>query len=198
MSIGFIMSANYNTKQYYSTNYNDYISSTLNVDMTEHYNHFLPYLPQGAKILDVGFGSGRDMLYFSSKGYDVIGVDNVVEFVDSAKSKDLNVLLCDFHNLSYTEQFDGIWACASLLHSQDLPCAFDNLHKALKKGGYIYLSMKYGTGTELENGKFYQYIDEQKLEELCKKSNLAIVEIYKSGDLLKRDKGWLNAILTKI
>ena len=191
------MSANYNTKQYYSTNYDIYISSTKDVDMTEHYNRFLPYLSQGAKILDIGFGSGRDMLYFASKGYDVIGVDNVAEFVDSAKAKGLNAHLCDFHNLPYNAQFDGIWACASLLHSNDLPLAFNNLYNALKTGGHIYLSMKYGTGTSVENGRFYQYIDEQKLEELCQESNLAIVEIYRSQDLLKRDNGWINAVLQR-
>ena len=191
------MSVNCKTKQYYSTNYKEYISSTQNVDMTEHYSRFLPYLLQGAKILDIGFGSGRDMLYFVSKGYNVFGVDNVSEFVDNATENGLNVRLCDFHNLPYAEMFDGIWACASLLHSNDLPLAFDNLYKALKVGGYIYLSMKYGNSTSIENGRFYQYINEEKLKELCKNSNLSIVEIYNSEDLLKRNNGWINAVLTK-
>ena len=191
------MSVSSKTKQYYSTNYKEYISTTQKVDMTEHYKRFLPYLSQGAKILDVGFGSGRDMLYFESKGYNVLGIDNVSEFVNNGKANGLNVELCDFHNLPYIEMFDGIWACASLLHSNDLPLAFDNLNKALKVGGHIYLSMKKGNGTNIENGRFYQYIDEEKLKELCKKSNLSIVEIYNSEDLLKRNNGWINAVLTK-
>ena len=191
------MSVNCKTKQYYSTNYKEYISSTQNVDMTEHYNRFLPYLSKGAKMLDIGFGSGRDMLYFASKGFNVFGVDNVSEFVDNAKANGLNVELCDFHNLPYIESFDGIWACASLLHSNDLPVAFNNLYKALKVGGYIYLSMKYGKGSSIENGRFYQYVDEQKLKNLCENSNLSIVEIYSSEDLLKRNNGWINAVLTK-
>ncbi len=191
------MSVSCKTKQYYSTNYKEYISTTQKVDMTEHYKRFLPYLSQGAKILDVGFGSGRDMLYFESKGYNVLGIDNVSEFVDNGKANGLNVELCDFHNLPYIETFDGIWACASLLHSNDLPLAFNNLNKALKVGGHIYLSMKNGNGTNIENGRFYQYVDEEKLKELCKKSNLSIVEIYNSEDLLKRNNGWINAVLTK-
>ena len=191
------MSVNCKTKQYYSTNYKEYISSTQNVDMTEHYNRFLPYLSKGAKILDIGFGSGRDMLYFESKGYNVLGIDNVSEFVDNGKANGLNVELCDFHNLPYIEMFDGIWACASLLHSNDLSLAFNNLYKALKVGGYTYLSMKYGKDSSIENGRFYQYVDEQKLKNLCKNSNLSIVEIYSSEDLLKRNSGWINAVLTK-
>ncbi len=191
------MSANCKTKQYYSTNYKEYLSTTQNVDMTEHYSRFLPHLSKGAKILDIGFGSGRDMLYFESKGYNVVGIDNVSEFVENAKANGLNVELCDFHNLPYVEIFDGIWACASLLHSNNLPLAFNNLYKALKVGGYVYLSMKYGNGTNIENDRFFQYIDEEKLKDLCKNSNLSIVEIYNSEDLLKRNNGWINAVLTK-
>lgn len=191
------MSVNCKTKKYYSNNYKEYISSTQNVDMTEHYNRFLPYLSQGSKILDIGFGSGRDMLYFASKGFNVFGVDNVGEFIDNAKANGLNVELCDFHNLPYVESFDGIWACASLLHSNDLSLAFNNLYKALKVGGYIYLSMKYGKDSNIENGRFYQYVDEQKLKSLCENSNLSVVEIYSSEDLLKRNNGWINAVLKK-
>ena len=86
------MSENSKTKQYYSINYKEYISFTEKVDMSDHYNRFLPYLFSGAKILDIGFGSGRDMLYFKSKGYQVFGVDGVSEFVNHAKEKGSNEL----------------------------------------------------------------------------------------------------------
>lgn len=191
------MSANCNTKEYYSHNSEEYISSTQNVDMTEHYARFTKFLNVGTTILDVGFGSGRDMLYFAKNGYTVIGIDNVKEFVDHAKSAGLNVALCDFHALPYNNEFDGIWACASLLHSENLQLAFKNLSKALKKGGYIYLSMKYGQGSNVENGRFYQYMDEQELISLCKQENLTIVDTYYSGDLLNRRRIWINAILKK-
>ena len=191
------MSANYNTKEYYSCNSDVYISSTQNVDMAEHYAHFTKYLDIGSYILDVGFGSGRDMLYFTNNGYNVVGIDNVEDFVNHAKDIGLNVVLGDFHSLPYISEFDGIWACASLLHSDNLKLAFDNLAKALKDGGYIYLSMKYGQGSAIENGRFYQYIDDQELIKLCKQANLTIVETYYSGDLLKRNCGWINTILRK-
>jgi SAM-dependent methyltransferase len=191
------MSENSKTKQYYSINYKEYILATEKVDMSDHYNRFLPYLFSGAKILDIGFGSGRDMLYFKSKGYQVFGVDVVSEFVNHAKDKGLRVELCDFHKLPYFESFDGVWASASLLHSNDLPIAFNNLNRVLKVGGYIYLSMKYGNSSSMDDGRFYQYIDEQKLHDLCKNANLTIVEVYKSKDLLKRNNDWLNAVLTK-
>ena len=38
------------------------------------------YLPKKALILDIGFGSGRDMIYFKSIGYEVEGIDTSLEF----------------------------------------------------------------------------------------------------------------------
>lgn len=191
------MNVNYSTKKSYSKNYLQYISSTLNIDMTEHYNHFIKYLKNGTRILDIGFGSGRDLIYFNNSGYSTLGIDNVEEFVINAKNIGLNVELCDFHNMSYTNSFDGIWACGSLLHSDNLPLAFENVSKALHNNGYAYISMKYGSGVSIENDKFYQYIDEGILQKLCDNANLFVEEIYYSNDLLKRNQTWLNAILKK-
>ena len=50
---------------YYKDNKEEFISSTINCDMSFHYNLFEKYLPDLSKIiLDIGFGSGRDSLYF--------------------------------------------------------------------------------------------------------------------------------------
>lgn len=191
------MNVNYNTKKSYSKNYLQYISSTLKLDMREHYNHFTNYLKSGARILDIGFGSGRDLIYFNNNGYSAFGIDNVEEFVINAKNVGLNVELCDFHNMPYSNSFDGIWACGSLLHSDNLPLAFENISKVLKNNGYVYISMKYGSGTSIENDKFYQYIDEEILQNMCNIANLEIIEKYYSNDLLKRNQTWLNAVLIK-
>ena len=191
------MNANCNTKNYYSINSEDYIEKTLLIDMNEHYNHFLKHLKKGSFILDVGFGSGRDLEYFSNNGYNVLGIDNVEEFVEHALTKGLNVKLQDFHFLEYKDEFDGIWACASLLHSNDINLAFNNLARALKYGGCFYLSMKIGSGSAIIDGRFYQYIDKEFLEKLCTIAGLKIIDIYTTEDLLNRKNKWLNALLTK-
>jgi len=52
------------TLDYYNQHSKEFIDNTLNVDMTSLYVKFLPLLPPGGKILDVGCGSGRDALAF--------------------------------------------------------------------------------------------------------------------------------------
>ena len=58
-------------KDYYQENAKEYIGKTINADMSSLYSKFEKYLRPGSKILDLGFGSGRDSLYFLSKGYEV-------------------------------------------------------------------------------------------------------------------------------
>ena len=185
------------TKQYYINNSKEYVTSTLSVNMQEHYDRFVPRLNEGAKILDVGFGSGRDMLYFASQGYDVKGIDIVEDFVSLGKENGLSVSLCDFHNIPYVNEFDGVWACASLLHSNDLTLALKNIHKVLKTGGCAYISMKYGEGTQIDNGRFYQFVNEETLANYCSNASLIIDKIYISQDLMNRSNNWINAVLIK-
>lgn len=185
------------TIQYYKDNAGNYVKQTVNADMGGTYVDFLAYIPQGGRILDVGFGSGRDLAYFSKQGYLALGIDLVEEFVLRARKEGLSAKVGDFHDLPFKEEFDGIWACASLLHSDNLPLAFENLSRALKVGGVFYLSMKYGKGKGMDGERFYQYVDEEMLISLAKNSGLTVEKITKTEDTLGRSQVWLNVILHK-
>ena len=50
------------TIHYYNQNADHFFDTTYQVDMTSLYQSFLRYLPEHASILDLGCGSGRDML----------------------------------------------------------------------------------------------------------------------------------------
>ena len=94
---------------YYSKNYKECINKTKNVDMKEYYNVFEMYLKHDSKILDVGFGSGRDSLYFNSKGYNVYSIDPIKEFYDNAKELGLtNVYQMSIEDIEYINEFDDI------------------------------------------------------------------------------------------
>ena len=191
------MTANFRTKQYYTKNADVYISNTLTADMSQQYTIFERYLPKNATILDVGFGSGRDMLHFKKAGYSVHGIDNVVSFVETAKQKGLSVEVMDFNSITLKTKFDAIWACASLLHSTDLCKTMENLLNVLKDNGIIFISMKYGLGSEEIDGRFFQYIDEETLKELCTIFNLSIKELWLSSDRLNRQTTWINCVVSK-
>ena len=132
---------------YYSEHASEYIASTIATDMSYAYAMFEPLLPKGGSILDVGFGSGRDMLHFQSKGFDVHGIDLEPKFVEHAQSLGLNVEIGDVLRYSSDKKYDGIWACASLLHLplKDVRPAIDHLLSFLHEDGVLFISMKEGS-----------------------------------------------------
>ena len=115
---------NQKTIDYYDSHAEEFFSGTIDADMSECRARFLAYLPRGKKILDAGCGSGRDILAFLEAGYEVEAFDASAELCRIASQKTgVAVRKQRFEDLPGEEAYDGIWACASLLHvdRQDLP-----------------------------------------------------------------------------
>ena len=185
---------------YYKDNLTEFIENTINCDMTAQYNYFLKHMPKNGNILDLGFGSGRDMIYFTSIGYNVYGIDPTDDFVDIMKNKGYNVKNATAQSMDYHNLFDGIWACASLLHvpSNELNLAFSNCEKALKDNGILYCSFKYGTFERERNGRVFTDLNEDLLNTYLKNTNLKLVDTMITTDVRPdKDEKWLNVILKK-
>lgn len=118
---------------YYEDHAEEYLFQVRKVDMSSLYVIFLSYLPKKAKILDVLFGSCRDMAYFSSLGYEVEGIDSCKSFVKVASLEGFLVLFKKVEDLEEKEKYDAIWASASLLHCQNLSDVFFHLYCPLKR-----------------------------------------------------------------
>ena len=81
------------------------------------YAPFLRYLPEHGSILDLGCGSGRDTLAFLQKAYQVEAIDYSESLVKKAQElTGLPVRHQSFYELDEENKYDGVWACASLLH----------------------------------------------------------------------------------
>lgn len=186
---------------YYKEHAKEFINETINCDMSEQYRLFEKHLKNHGAILDIGFGSGRDSLYFKSKGYDVYSIDPEDTFVKHAKALGLeHVYKLKAEEIDFNNLFDGIWACASLLHvsSKTLNTVFKKCSLALKENGVMYVSFKYGSFEGMRNNRFYLDMTEQSVINYLKDSQLVIVEMGISKDVrLERSEKWLNIILRK-
>ena len=187
---------------YYDNNAIEYIKNTINCNMDKHYNKIQKYLPDNAKILDIGFGSGRDMLYFQDLGYEVEGIDTSIKFVEMALNKGLNVKLEDVLDINYVDVYDAIWASASLIHvkREQLEVVLKKCVKALKVGGIMYCSFKYGDKEIEKDGRYFNYINESIIKEIAKNNNFNIIALYKSHDVRPERKNeiWLNVIFNQV
>ena len=188
------------TLAYYNQNADIFIEGTQNADMSEQYRFFLKYLPHRGKLLDLGCGSGRDSAYFSSLGFEVTAVDGSDELCKRVKANyGIEALCVNFEDISFDAEFDAIWACASLLHVEkvNMPKVLSKVSAALKSGGILYASFKYGSDERVSNGRFFNDYTEYDIDTLLTPENqLTLLEYWITEDVRPDRSGeqWLNFI----
>jgi SAM-dependent methyltransferase len=191
------------TTDYYERNAAAFARDTSSLDISDLYREFLPLVPTGGKILDAGCGSGRDSVYFKQQGFSVTAFDasgEAAQIASRAIGQPVNVMT--FLDVKSIEEFDGIWACASLLHvpQTQMDEALSCLSRSLKVGGVIYVSFKYGECEGERSGRFFNDYDETKPTTLLNKHpELNSRKVWQTRDRRpsKPNTRWLNAILKK-
>lgn len=199
------MGEKYDTLDYYNKNASEYFEQTLNGNFTKNYERFLSRIPQNAYILDFGCGSGRDSKYFIENGYKVKAIDGSIEMCKLASEYIGQEVECmKFDELNEENVYDGIWACSSILHveKEQLGNILEKMITALKEKGIIYTSFKKGVKDEIKEGKYYNYLTKEKLEEIIEKYklNVKIIDYFETLPSTKRiqDIVWANYILQKV
>ncbi|MBK1674579.1 hypothetical protein CKO35_15015 [Ectothiorhodospira shaposhnikovii] len=106
-----------------------------------------------------------------------------------------------FDEVNEIERYDGIWACASLLHvpAAEMPSNFQALWQALKPGGVLYCSFKRGAGERDRNGRHFTDANEDQVRVWTRElPGLAGLECWLTEDRRPdREEQWLNCLLHK-
>ncbi|MBK1618435.1 SAM-dependent methyltransferase [Lamprobacter modestohalophilus] len=169
--------------------------------MSPLYAPFLDKLAPGATILDAGCGSGRDALAFRERGFAVTAMEpSPVLARMAAVHCGLPVVIRRFQDLDWHARFDGIWACASLLHVPlaELPGVFHRLAQALRPDGVLYVSFKYGRGEREHGGRRFTDLDGVGLADLLGlMPRLEILKTWVTADCRqgRSDEWWLNSLI---
>lgn len=96
----------------------------------------------GKRLLEVGFGTGTDLLQFARGGASVTGVDITPRSIELARRRfDLYALSGEFmigdaENLCFPdESFDVVYSFGVLHHTPDTERAIGEVHRVLRAGG---------------------------------------------------------------
>jgi 2-polyprenyl-3-methyl-5-hydroxy-6-metoxy-1,4-benzoquinol methylase len=188
---------------YYRQHTAAYIEETITLDMQPELDTFLDLLGKDGHILDVGCGSGRDSRFFIEHGYTVTAIDATPEIAEQTSIYlGHNVVVQAAQEINSIEEFDGVWACASLLHipEEELLDTFVKIFTALKPEGVWYMSFKHGNGEQWDNrGRFFNYHTADSIKKII--LQLPGIEIVSISEDTKKLRGnpqcWVNIFVMK-
>ncbi|MCP5505402.1 MAG: class I SAM-dependent methyltransferase [Chlamydiales bacterium] len=190
--------------QYYNTHSKAFYQRTVDANLSAVYEKFVQALGFSGHILDAGCGIGRDSRFFRSQGYTTVAFDGSEEMVRLAtESLGENVFQMLFQDMAFSKEFDGIWACASLLHVpyDELRSVMKKIHASIKPGGIFYASFKYGdTHRAVDERDFYDQNEETIAPYL--EGLFAPISIWESADTRVQAasprQSWLNILCRAI
>ena len=188
--------------EYYNENAKTFFDGSVDADMSLWRDRFAGYLPDGGRILDAGCGSGRDSRAFIRSGYSVVAIDASKEMCNLASELlGQEVWQMRFDEMSFEDEFDGVWACASLLHvsEEEMKDVLEKIRKALTENGIFYASFKYGNGTTRKSNRSFTNHTTESLKELMRESGFEILECDISLDVRpgREEEKWSNIIVRK-
>jgi len=192
------------TVAFYDRNATTFAAQTADLDMSPLYGRFLRHVAAGARILDAGCGVGRDALAFARRGLAVVAFDASAEMVRLTRKRVgslAEIRHMRFEDAAWREEFDGVWACASLLHVP--PTAFpgvaSRLADALRPGGVWYMSFKLGEGERLVGGRLFVDHTEESLRRALAGVPVDLAEAWTSKDvrLGRNGERWMNALVRR-
>ncbi len=193
------------TLAYYDTHAADYCAATRQVDLSALYTPFLAEVATGGRVLDAGCGCGRDARAFIARGYALDAFDASAAMVTEARrytglGAD-RVWHMRFADLKAESRYDGVWACASLLHlpAASQPDALRRLLRALVPGGLLFLSYKAGAGEARDaQGRHFTYYDPESLRGLLNMLDITqVLRVWSTPDASRAEVTWVNGLVRR-
>lgn len=161
------MSADERTVAFYDAEAAAYAAAPHGGGMLE---DFISELTPGAHVLDLGCGGGWHSAQLRDAGFAVTSVDASAGLAAEVKRRwDIEVRTMRFDDLDYVDEFDGVWASASLHHAraEDLPRVFAAIRRATKDGGMLHATFKVGEDRRDKFGRFFCAMNEDALHALA-------------------------------
>jgi len=184
---------------YYEENPKEYFNRTFTLDPSSFLGPVAERLSNGAMVLDVGCGSGRDLLWFKNKGFEVIGFERSAGLAKLAREHSgVEVIEGDFEAYDFSFiSVDAIISSGSLVHVQHerLADILKNIVQALEKHGIFYVSLKEGEGTRNDDlGRPFYYWKDEQLREVFESLDFKVLDFYQNESIVNSDDMWLSYI----
>jgi SAM-dependent methyltransferase len=193
------------TVRAYDAHAEDYGANTVDLPagMRSAIERFVGLVRPGARVLEIGSGSGRDARALEEQGVSVRRTDITPAFVhllrESGHEADVvDPLVDDLSDPAAPgTPYAGVWADASLLHveREDLPRVLSRLADATAPGGTLFVSVKEGDGEDwsvhgnVTAPRFFTYWREEPLRSALTGAGWRVADVERGQG--SQGEGWL-------
>jgi len=187
------------TSSYYQNNHKTLIKRYNSVTLSSLNQLFTQYIKKDDKVLDIGFGSGRDLQQIKTLGAECYGVDSCQGFIDNLVEDDYfkDRLFCaklPILGLEMGFKFDVVVSIAVIMHltKDEIEAWIEDLKNYLAIGGVVIVS--YSTTARTNDERFFEDLRDGVVEKLFTESGFRLVEEVCSFDGLQRDIEWRSGV----
>jgi SAM-dependent methyltransferase len=111
--------------------------------------------PAGGTVLDAPCGTGRYFGQVRAAGRRVVGIDQSAGMLAQARSKGIATRLehVGLQELAFEAEFDGTMTIDAMenVPPEDWPLVLANLHRAVRPGGHLYLTVEHQDDEAIES-----------------------------------------------
>lgn len=189
------------TRLYYEEEADSFFKATVGIDPSPFLGGFEEALAPCSRVLDMGCGSGRDLLWLKGRGHRPVGVERSCELARLAQNHSgCPVYVGDLMTTELLDDsWDGILLSGVLVHSphQEIPQALKRLAGALEKEGALYISVKEGEGERTDSdGRHFYFWQRPDFEREIAKAGLSVISMERSTSLRRKKDTWLGYLLS--
>jgi len=187
---------------YYIKHFSEYFQETIHVDPSSFLTPLVQRLSPGDKILDVGCGSGRDLLWLKNRGFSALGFERSPGLADLArKHSGCSVIEGDFEQYDFSGlSVEAVAFTGALVHVPHgrFPKVLENILHALKPRGLCFLSLKEGTGIKEDSaGRVFCLWKDTDLRQVFDSLHLDVLVLSRQASVIGTGEIWLGYILQK-
>lgn len=195
------------TQRYYEKNAENLIGRYDSADMSDLHRLLAHHIPFKSKVIDIGFGSGRDLAFLNSQGFEIYGMDPVEVFVVQAKHRFPDIrehfrvgsFLTSNMPSNWLNSFDTVISIAVWMHlkANERPKAIQTIKSLLKSNGTVVLSFSLG-GRDSDDGRHFETLELQEVIQEFIDSGFTVIEKVCTNDSLGRDSiEWATVVLKR-
>jgi SAM-dependent methyltransferase len=189
-------------QNFYQKNYQAYHEKTFSIDPSSFLSPLAKRLPPEAFVLDVGCGSGRDLLWMKKKGFEVIGFEQSPGLAELARDNaGCEVIEGDFEAYDFSSILvDAVMLIGSLVHvpHEIFPKVFENITSAISDDGNVLITLKEGSGNSTApDGRTFYLWEDPKAREMFDTLGFKVCDFSSSVSKTGSEDVWLSYILDK-